>query len=286
MKDYIRELRGLVGHRPLVMAGAAVLILDADDRVLLVRRSDDLKWGLPGGLTELGESVEDTARREVHNVTVVFSSRKWQGVPSPADGESVETRFFARSEVPEDISGPDRPIVRQYVEAAGRRFSTLDGDPLSSSSSASSNGREYPAHPLVGVAAVVIDKSRRILLVKRGKEPAKGLWSVPGGMVKAGETMRQAVRRETLEETGLLVTPAEIATVAESIIPDGEGRTRFHYVLVDFFAKPVGGPGDGLLEPGDDADDVRWMDAARALEMELTAGVRELVQQLMNRRIL
>lgn len=276
MSDYIRELRALVGHRPLVMAGAGVLILDEQGRVLLVRRSDDGAWAPPGGMMEPGESAEETARREameetghtypngdqVHNVTVVFSTREWQGTPFPADGESLEARFFGPSELPGNISGPDRPILR--------RFSSTDD-------------REYPAHPLVGVAAVVIDGSRRLLLVKRGKEPAKGLWSVPGGLVRPGETMRQAVRRETMEETGLLVTPGEIATVAESIIPDAAGRTRYHYILVDFFATPASG---GLLEPGDDADDVRWVTAAEALALGLTAGLRSFVEQLVARRLL
>lgn len=311
MKDYIRELRALVGHRPLVMAGAAALVLDGDGRVLLLRRSDDGGWAPPGGMTEPGESAEETARREtfeetgltlgqldffgifsgpevahtypngdqVHNVTIVFTSRDWRGRPHVADGEGREVRFFGPGELPADISGPNRPVLRRFREVAGQRLVQLEPP----DATPTGNDREYPSHPLVGVAAVIIDEHRHILVVKRGKEPSKGLWSLPGGLVKAGETMRHAVQRETLEETGLLVQPGEIATVAETIIPDAAGRPQYHYVLVDFFAAPMAG---GILEPGDDADEVRWVTGAEALGMELTTGVRTFFEQLVARRLI
>ena len=139
-------------------------------------------------------------------------------------------------------------------------------------------GREYPDHPIVGVAAIII-QDRRILLIRRGHEPGKGQWSVPGGLVETGETLAAAVRREAFEETGLLVEPEEMATVAEAITPDETGRVRFHYVLIDFFARPVG----GKPSPASDVTDLRWVTGQEAMELDLTEGVRTFVKELMSR---
>jgi 8-oxo-dGTP diphosphatase len=120
--------------------------------------------------------------------------------------------------------------------------------------------REYPEAPIVGVGAVVIDGTK-VLLVRRGNEPLKGEWSLPGGAVELGETLQQGVVREVLEETGLVVVPAGIIEVLDRIAQDeilldgASGRIRYHYVLIDFVCHVTGG---GLRE-GSDADEVRWV---------------------------
>jgi 8-oxo-dGTP diphosphatase len=120
--------------------------------------------------------------------------------------------------------------------------------------------REYPEAPIVGVCAVVIDGTK-VLLVRRGNEPLKGEWSLPGGAVELGETLQQGVVREVLEETGLVVVPAGIIEVLDRITQDeilldgASGRIRYHYVLIDFVCHVTGG---GLRE-GSDADEVRWV---------------------------
>jgi 8-oxo-dGTP diphosphatase len=115
--------------------------------------------------------------------------------------------------------------------------------------------REYPEAPLVGVGAVVIDGTR-VLLVRRGHEPLKGEWSLPGGALELGETLQQGVVREVLEETGLIVVPAGIVDVLDRITQEeASGRIRYHYVLVDFVCHVAG----GALNPGSDADEVRWV---------------------------
>lgn len=139
-------------------------------------------------------------------------------------------------------------------------------------------GREYPEHPLVGVAAIIVEGGR-VLLVRRDHDPDRGKWSVPGGLVEAGETLAAAVKRETLEETGLVVEPGEMATIAEAITPNGNGRIRFHYVLIDFFAHPVG----GHLQASSDASDLGWATGQEAMELDLTAGVRAFLRELMSR---
>jgi len=115
--------------------------------------------------------------------------------------------------------------------------------------------REYPEAPIIGVGAVVIDGTD-VLLVRRGHEPLKGEWSLPGGALELGETLQQGVVREVLEETGLIVVPAEMVEVFDRITrEEGTGRIRYHYVLVDFLCRVAG----GALLPGSDADEVRWV---------------------------
>jgi 8-oxo-dGTP diphosphatase len=115
--------------------------------------------------------------------------------------------------------------------------------------------REYPEAPIVGVGAVVIDGTK-VLLVRRGHEPLKGEWSLPGGALEVGETLQQGVVREVLEETGLVVVPVGIVEVLDRITQEEEtGRVRYHYVLIDFVCRVTG----GALLGGSDADEVRWV---------------------------
>src|SRR5881394_4087389 len=90
--------------------------------------------------------------------------------------------------------------------------------------------REYPDRPLVGVGAVIVDHDR-VLLIKRGKAPLLGEWSIPGGLLELGETVRQGAEREALEETGLVVRATELLGVFDRLVPDAD-RILYHYVLI------------------------------------------------------
>ena len=113
--------------------------------------------------------------------------------------------------------------------------------------------REYPDRPIVGVGAVIIDHAR-VLLIKRGSPPLLGEWSLPGGAVELGETLRAAAEREAREETGLIVKAGEVIEVLDRIVPGKDGAPQYHYVLVDFLCTVLGGE----LRAGGDAVDVRW----------------------------
>jgi 8-oxo-dGTP diphosphatase len=105
------------------------------------------------------------------------------------------------------------------------------------------------------VGAVVIDGSK-VLLVRRGQEPLKGEWSLPGGALELGETLQQGVVREVLEETGLTVVPDGIVEILDRITQDDlSGQVRYHYVLVDFLCRVAG----GTLRGGSDAEEARWV---------------------------
>jgi len=116
--------------------------------------------------------------------------------------------------------------------------------------------REFPLAPLVGVGAVVVDEGR-VLLVRRGREPLKGQWSLPGGLLELGESLTDGVSREVREETGLIVEPIELIELLDRIHHQ-EKRVRYHYVIADYLCRVKG----GTLQAGSDADDVRWAERA------------------------
>lgn len=144
---YVQELRLLVGHRPLIIPGAALLIIDRQGGLLLQHRKDNQQWGLIGGSMEIGESLEETARREtfeetgfelgelewfglfsgqeliyecpnqdiVVNVVAVYIARQFRGKLKASDEEAHEIRFFNLMELPKDLSPPDKPVINQYL---------------------------------------------------------------------------------------------------------------------------------------------------------------------------
>ena len=137
--------------------------------------------------------------------------------------------------------------------------------------------REYPDAPVIAVAAAVVE-GEHILLVRRASEPGRGRWSLPGGAVKLGERLGEAVVREVLEETGLLIEVIRPIDIVETIIRDEDGRIRFHYVIVDYLARPL----SGELRASSDALEARWVRLDEALTLDITNTLRRFLMRHMD----
>jgi mutator protein MutT len=113
--------------------------------------------------------------------------------------------------------------------------------------------REFPEMPLMGVGAIIVNDEGRVLLAQRGHEPLKGHWSIPGGLVELGETLDEALRRETREESGLEIENLGLVELLDRIYRE-ENRVRYHYVIADYLCRPVA----GTARAGDDAVAIHW----------------------------
>lgn len=153
--------------------------------------------------------------------------------------------------------------------------------------SAARVGREYPATPLVGVAGVVVSGGK-VLLIRRGREPMLGAWSLPGGLLELGETTSEGVVREVFEETGVRVRAVEIVATVDRIVRDKAGRVQYHYVLIEWLCM-LEDEALRALVCGDDAIAAEWVgreeiysDAYRL--QEPTLGVIEKALKLAERQ--
>jgi len=133
--------------------------------------------------------------------------------------------------------------------------------------------REYPDSPLVGVGAIIIEGDR-VLLVKRGHPPLAGEWSIPGGVLELGETLREAAVREAMEETSLEVEPSVLLGVYDRVLRDADERTLYHYVLIDYLCRRISG------EPraAGDADEVRWFSQIEVAKLPLAKDTAEVLK--------
>ena len=132
--------------------------------------------------------------------------------------------------------------------------------------------REYPESPLVGVGAVIV-RDNRALLIRRGQPPLLGEWSLPGGVLECGESLREAAIREAREETGLVVEVGEMLGVYERVIRSEDARVRYHYVLIDFLCRPDAGE----LKAGSDAADAGWFSREELPALELADDANDVV---------
>lgn len=133
----------------------------------------------------------------------------------------------------------------------------------------------------------MIFRRAAILLVERGRDPLKGYWSIPGGLVEAGERLEAAITREVFEETGLRVKPGPIFEVFERIMQDASGRPEYHYVLIDYVCKVVStgvGAGGPQLRPGDDVSRAEWVALRKLDQYRLTEGTLAMIQRAANAR--
>jgi 8-oxo-dGTP diphosphatase len=139
--------------------------------------------------------------------------------------------------------------------------------------------REFPQQPFIGVGAIIIDPDRatqpRVVLVKRAHPPIQGQWSIPGGVLEVGEFVREAAIREAREETGLIVEPGQLLGVYDRVLRDAENRVQYHYVLIDFLCRAVGGE----LLAGSDAAEARWFTREALPALNLAEDTQDVISK-------
>ena len=134
--------------------------------------------------------------------------------------------------------------------------------------------REFPEFPLVGVGSIIIEDDR-VLLVKRAHPPIQGQWSIPGGVLEVGELVREAAVREAREETGLIVEPGDLLGVYDRVLRNDEKRVQYHYVLIDFLCRRVGGE----LLAASDAAEVRWFTREELPAQKLAEDTQDVIRK-------
>lgn len=134
------------------------------------------------------------------------------------------------------------------------------------------SGREYPTAPLVGVGALLVN-GRRILLVKRGRPPQRGFWSVPGGLVEVGEDTKEAVRREVCEELGVRATVGSLFDVLTVIEKDRSGSVKYHFVIADYVARAPRGP----IHLNDESTGYGWFTADQVKKLQMSPRTKSIV---------
>ena len=141
-----------------------------------------------------------------------------------------------------------------------------------------SDERTYPQRPYLAVSAAII-RDGKVLVVRRARKPALGIYTLPGGGVETGETLEQAVIREVREETSLIVEPVALAGHREAIARDAQGRVERHFVILCFAARWLSG------EPvlNEELDDARWLDPAELSGLHTTEGLTEIVAAAIER---
>jgi len=135
------------------------------------------------------------------------------------------------------------------------------------------NDRIYPVQPQIAVGAVVF-RGNKVLLVHRGNPPAEGLWAIPGGKVRLGESLQEAAEREILEETGVTIRAGKPVFTFDMIDRDESNRIRYHYVIIDLMAEYL----HGKLNAGDDALSARWVSSIEIAALPVSAITRRLLK--------
>ena len=140
------------------------------------------------------------------------------------------------------------------------------------------DGRSYPERPFLAVSAAIM-RAGQVLLVRRARPPAAGLFSLPGGVVELGETLEEALVREVREETGLTIEPVGIAGFRETIVRDGDARIERHFVILPFAARWRAGE----VELNEELSEARWLEPAEIAGLPTTPGLGEIVANALKR---
>jgi len=227
---------------------------DGDDGVLVGRSAIEAR--LAGHLAGRSPALDGGARRRVRTIGQVETgfAVEWVGRESRADtGNIEESAGYGHFVVEGGLIVRHREVVRILEDGAGADAALRP------------SSRRYPERPIVGVGAVVVSDGK-VVLIKRRFEPLAGQWSLPGGTLELGETLEAGVAREILEETGLVVDVGPVVEVFDRILFDPDRRVRYHFVLIDYLCRPVG----GSLSAGSDVADAVFVAPEEVAAYRLT----------------
>ena len=135
--------------------------------------------------------------------------------------------------------------------------------------------RAYPSAPVCAVGGVIF-RGNQVLLVKRSQAPAKGNWSIPGGVVHLGETLEEAVQRELFEEIQVVVRPIQVGKVLDRIFRDSSGKILFHYIIIDYVCEIL----SGVVQSASDAADAGYFDIRLLENLDMTEGTAEMIREI------
>lgn len=261
--DFVRSWFGAF-NRGRADALAALYAEDARDeqRDGLREGRDAIREGYARRFQDWEGALDGGARRRVRTVARMENGwihAEWVGRERRrSSGETLDETGYDRFLV------EGGRIVRQSGSVIPPGAPPLEDTPRGS--------RHYPERPIVGVGGVIV-REREVVLIRRRFEPLKGQWSLPGGTLELGETLEAAVAREMAEETGLVVDVGPVVEVFDRITMDEHRRVSYHFVLVDYLCRPVG----GSLAHGSDADAALFVPADRVHEYGVTPKVRAVV---------
>jgi 8-oxo-dGTP diphosphatase len=230
----------------------------------------DVARGRDAVRQEFAAALDRSTRRHVRMIARVETGAmhaEWRGHTTSEDGQIATSAGYDEFWIEDGLIRRQRGVLHP--------LSFQEHEPAPASATRPS--RQYPAQPIVGVGAVII-QGGKVVLVKRRFEPLAGQWSLPGGRLELGETLEAGLAREMLEETGLEVQVGPVVDVFDRILFDPERNVRYHYVLIDYLCRPVG----GSLAHGSDVAAVELVDPDDLARFRLTPKASSVIEKALS----
>ena len=234
--------------------------LDANDGVASGREAILAELG--NGFRTRQGAFDDQARRQIRTIGRIETG--------------ISTEWLSRERVIEtgrieDATGYAHFVIEHGFVSRHREVLRLVDADRPADTVVRPSRRQYPERPIVGVGAVIVDQGR-VVLIKRRFEPLAGQWSLPGGTLDIGESLTAGVAREAREETGLVVEVGPVVEVFDRILFDPDGKVRYHFVLIDYLCRPIG----GTLQASSDVADAVWATPEELASFRMTSKAESI----------
>jgi 8-oxo-dGTP diphosphatase len=268
--DLVREWFAAYNRGDLAALGsyyAETASLEHEDGRAEGREGIDAAWR--GRFTAWGPGFDGGGRRRVRMIGLIETGL--------VHAEWLEREADGAETVRERRGYSDFRVERGAVVSQQDVFYEGSGEPEIIAGAPPLPPRKYPPRPVVGVGAVIVADDR-VVLIKRKYEPLAGQWSLPGGTLELGESLEAGVAREIREETGLDVEVGPVVEVFDRILLDTQGRVQYHFVLVDYLCRPLG----GQLQAGSDVDDAVWVDQGDLADYHITAKATSVIERALS----